>query len=225
MRKQQQKKNKSPTPRWASAQLATGLARPPSRPTCPPPPPHSPYPPHTANHAHTTPTHSLIPSQPETLARSTTTPPRLLPRFPLDRDRPLHSPLTPRSSRSLPIRIGVQRRPLAAAPLRPPPLPDSSAPLLSPPSTGSGQRPAAHLGGRLPSPPPGWRPSPSPPRRRTMSAGSRRRAPNPATAAPSESPRSDALQRRQAAGHDHHDPFRPPQAPLLLDVSTSHIPT
>ena len=57
-----------------------------------------------------------------------------------------------------------------------------------------------------------------------MPAGSRRRAPNPAAAAPSESPRSDALQRRQAAGHDHHDPFRPPQAPLLLDVSTSHIP-
>ena len=112
MRKQQQKENKSPTPRWASAQLATGLARPPSRPTWPHP------------------THSLIPSQPETLARSTTTPPRLLPRFPLDRDRPLHSPLMPRSSRSLPIRIGAQAPPRrrsakAAAPpglLRAPPL-------------------------------------------------------------------------------------------------------
>ena len=49
MRKQQQKKNKSPTPRRASAQLATGLARPPSRPTWPGPPTHSVNPPPDRN--------------------------------------------------------------------------------------------------------------------------------------------------------------------------------
>ena len=62
MRKQQQKKNKSPTPRWASAQLATGLTRPLSRPTWPGLPHSFPYPLATANPSGSLPTRPHFPS-------------------------------------------------------------------------------------------------------------------------------------------------------------------